>query len=86
MNFPSGIPVQIPGELLFSGKSGVQQVKPPEQPVPLSRMTDAQLMTFAADMIALLESESRDESDARLVEYIDLLALQCEREIMRRCF
>jgi hypothetical protein len=37
-------------------------------------------------MIALLESESRDESDPRLVEYIDLLSLQCEREIMRRIF
>ena len=86
MNFPSGIPVSLPDELLLSGKSGVHQIAPAEQPVPLSRMTDDQLMTFAADMIALLESESRDESDPRLVEYIDLLSLQCEREIMRRVF
>jgi hypothetical protein len=86
VNFPSGIPVTIPGELLLSGRSGAAQVTAPEQPVPLSRMTDEQLTRFAADMIALLESESRDESDTRLVEYIDLLSLQCEREIMRRIF
>lgn len=85
MNFPGGS-VAIDMPLLASGKSGTAQVQPPEQPVQLSRMTDAQLMRFAAEMIALLESESRGdgESDSRLVEYIDLLAIQCEREIMRR--
>ena len=86
MNFPSGIPVQIPGELLFSGKSGVQQVKPPEQPVPLSRMTDAALERLANDMLALLESETRDATDTRLTDYIDLISLQCMQEINRRCF
>jgi hypothetical protein len=83
MNFPGGN-VALPDSLLASGKSGQSQVDAPEQPVPLSRMSDAALMAFATDMIALLESESRDESDPRLVDYINMLSLQCEREIMSR--
>ena len=86
MQFPSGLPVTIPGELLLSGKSGTAQVQPPEQPVPLSRMTDAQLLRFAQDMLVLLESESRPDSDPRLTEYIDLLSAQCMAEINRRTF
>lgn len=82
--FPGGN-VSLPDELLLSGKSGTRQILTPEQPVPLSRMTDAQLFRFASSMVVLLESEwSRDDEDTRLTDYINLLSIQCEREIMRR--
>ncbi len=83
MNFPSGINVSIPGQLLLSGKSGPKQLQAPEQPVPLARMTDSQLLTFADEMLQIM-AEGPDESAPELNDYIELLCLQVQREIMSR--
>lgn len=86
MIFPSGLAVSLPDELLASGKSGVHQIVEPERFEPLARMSDAALERLADDMLKLLESESRTDEDPRLQGYIDLLSLQCMREVMRRTF
>lgn len=85
MTFPGGT-VTIPGVLLLSGRSGPTQVHPPEQYQPIARMSDAALLAFADSMATLFETETRGATDQRLVDYIDLLSLQCSREIMRRNF
>lgn len=83
MKFPGGH-TALPPQLLASGKSGPAQVSEPEKPVPLTRMSDAALARFADDLTTLLETESRDDMDPRLADYIDLLCIQVEREVMRR--
>lgn len=87
MNFPGGhCPLEMP--LLATGLTGINgpQVQPAEEYLPLRRMSDAALFTFAADMANLLavESCSYEPVDSRLQDYISLLSLQCEREIMER--
>jgi hypothetical protein len=85
MMFPGGS-VSLPSELLASGRSGSAQVELPEKPVSLSRMSDDALFRFAEDMATLLATEDRDGVDSRLADYIDLLCVQVEREVMRRMF
>jgi hypothetical protein len=85
MNFPGGA-VSLPDEMLLSGKSGVHQITPPERFEPLARMSDAALEKLSDDLLKLLESETRAGGDERLADYIDLLSLQCMREVMRRSF
>jgi hypothetical protein len=82
----AGGEVTLPDELLLSGKSGSRQVSPPERFEPLARMSDAALEKLSNDLLTLLESETRTDGDERLADYIDLLSLQCMREVMRRGF
>lgn len=85
MNFPGGA-CRLPAELLASGKSGPRQIAAPEQPVPLTRMSDRALFKFADELATLLETESRDDASPQLVDYIDLLTTQVEQELLRRLF
>jgi len=85
MLFPGG-EVRLPQELLASGKSGPRQIAAPEQPVPLTRMSDRALFQLADELATLLETESRDDADSRLVDYIDLLVTQVEQELLARMF
>lgn len=83
MTFPGGhVALDMP--LLASGRSGSTQVTPPEQPVPLTRMSDDALFRFAEDLATLLATEERDDANPQLADYIDLLCVQVEREFMRR--
>lgn len=85
MRFPGG-DAPIPSELLSSGKSGSQQVAAPEKPVPLTRMSDAALFRLGDELATLLETEVMEDTEAELVEYIDLLVTQVEQELLRRVF
>lgn len=86
MNFAGGT-VPLPSDLTCSGLSGTTQVAPPEQPAPLSRMTDRALFRLADNLAALVEAEvvaSGENVSEQLVEYCELLMSQCEAELMRR--
>lgn len=89
MNFPAGH-VAMPNELLLSGMSGPKLVQPPEQPTAIGpRMTDAALFRLADNLATLMESFANEEEKPggvtpSLREYVELLTLQVEREIMRR--
>lgn len=76
----------LPDELLLSGKSGPCQITQPERFEPLVRMSDSALEKLADDLLKLLESETRGGGDERLSDYIDLLSLQCMRELNGRAF
>lgn len=82
MNFPGGT-VTIPGQLLLSGKSGPTQLTAPKQHVPLTRMSDSALLTFADEMLQIM-AEGPDTATPELCDYLQLLCLQVEREIMER--
>lgn len=85
MIFPGGT-VSIPTRLLNPGLSGRAQVHPPEPPIGLTRITDAALMRLAENLATLMEEHSAKPGGVTpgLRDYIDLLTLQVEQEVMRR--
>lgn len=88
MTFPGGS-VDLPTTLLSSGMSGAQRIHEPEQPSPMSRMTDAALERLAENLLKLLDQHHDAERkqggvNPGLHEYIDLLWMQVTDELMRR--
>lgn len=85
MTFPGGT-ITLPSQLLSTNMSGPTRVHPPEPPIGLTRITDAALMRLADNLATLMEEHAAKPGGVTpgLRDYIDLLTLQVEQEIMRR--
>lgn len=86
MRFPSGLNVDLSAmKLTSSNRTGINgaQLHPPEQPVPLQRMSDAALLQLASELATIGGNETEPSG---VQEYANLVLLQAQRELMERCY